>query len=887
MIRSVRRAGRQQRSLQALLKRRLLFTVGLLVLGLLLSLLVGLFATINQYNLGQQKVAIRDDLNGILNAMIDQETGLRGYIATGDTTFLGPYTTGRPTYLASLQNLRNETGENSFSNTHIVLIEVQSRADTWYDSYAQIQIQEMQAGNMTGPRSVAANAQGKALFDRFRAAMTQLQQATDEDLSNIQRQTSVFNGAIALIVILLTVAAIVGLWRVITGFASELRKQLTVLQDTTTQIGGGNLDARVGDLSYDELNQLGQNFNGMARALRRQQSVLKERDVLESVLQLNTTLTKSLDVQALTREFLDEVLSLLEVQLAALYLYQPETEQLSLLSASGVRQSELQQTFYPGEGFVGRVALSREPMLTTAPASEEAGAFQTKTILGAVIPATLYTLPLIAGDELLGVMVIGSMYPLHEKARNVLNVVSGSLAAAMSNIQSYQRIQDQADELAIRSRQQENANAELRRQRDKLTILNTALEEANQARSQFLSTMSHELRTPLTAIIGFSQIMLRGSEAATLNSRQKTNLERILKNGQHLLALINDVLDLAKIEAGRMEINYSDVNVREIIASVMEETQSIAIERGLAFTSSVEERAAHLETDEMKLRQILLNLISNALKFTSQGAVTVTASFVAASDTEPERIAIAVKDTGIGIPQDVQEHIFEAFYQADSSNTRKYGGTGLGLSIVREFTDVLGGKLEIQSSPGQGSTFTILVPAHVANHPPEQRVLRLFPEQSAARTGTVDSESPVASIPTITEQLQALSLSHLDMGKQVEDKCLVLAVDDNADVLQVIRSSLEDTAYKVVEVRDSTRVVELVHRLHPCAITLDVMMPGMNGWQILHQLKADPTTAKIPVIMLTVVSDRSTAYVLGADDYLMKPVERNALLKKLQNLCSA
>ncbi len=896
MMKSVKsRQGKPKKSLLDLLKGRLFLTVGLLLFGLVLSLFVGLFATINQYNLGEQKVAIHGDLNGILSSMIDQETGLRGYIATNDPAFLSPYNTGRPAYLSSLQQLKDATNGSDFGNTHLQLNQVEIRAEDWYNNYAQVQIQEMQVDNLAGPRSNSANATGKALFDGFRNSMTSLQQIADNELSAMQARTNTIDTSIALVAILLTIGAVIGLWRGVGGFANQLRGQLTVLQDTTTQLGEGNLNVRVGNLSYAELNQLGQNFNGMASALRRQQNMLKERDVLESVLQLNMTLASSLDLHVLAHDFLNKVLSLLDLQLAALYLYDAGTKQLSLLVAEGVRQDELQQEFRIGEGNVGWAALNRQPLLISEPTGEEGGTFKAKTVLGVVLPASLYQLPLIAGNELLGVLVVGSLYPMHEKARNVLNVVSSSLSAAMGNIRAFQRIQEQAEELEVRSRQQEGANTELRRQRDTLTLLNSALEEASQARSQFLSTMSHELRTPLTAIIGFSQIMLRDIEKAKLNSRQKTNVERILKNGQHLLALINAVLDLAKIESGRMDVTDSDVDIKKLITSVMEEMQSLAAERGLEFRQVVEERAAHLETDEMKLRQILLNLLSNALKFTPQGEITITASYVAASENESDKIEISVKDTGIGIPQEIQERIFDAFYQADNSNTRKYGGTGLGLSIVRQFTELLGGKLEMQSSMGAGSTFTIILPVHPRSQHTGRNNLRLFPghmevlstDDGANKTGRTPAN---IDEPSITEQLKSLSSSQLnreDQEGREQEKFLVLAVDDNLDVLQLIQSALENTEYSVVQVRDPSRVVELARRLRPYAVTLDVLMPSMNGWQILHQLKANPETANIPVIMLTVVSDRSTAYVLGADDYLLKPVEGETLLKKLQHLHSA
>ena len=250
----------------------------------------------------------------------------------------------------------------------------------------------------------------------------------------------------------------------------------------------------------------------------------------------------------------------------------------------------------------------------------------------------------------------------------------------------------------VRARQQ------VERQRDELILLNAALDQAQRGK-QFFSTMSHELRTPLASIIGFSQLLLADAQQAQRDRQHVRNLERILNNGQHLLALINDVLDLAKIEAGRMEVTSVQVDVRDLLTWVVEETQSLATQRHLTLRAEVEDGVNFLETSLVKLRQILLNLVSNALKFTEQGSVTVSARRVGA-----DSLALAVQDTGIGIPPDVQERIFEAFYQVDGHSTRQVGGTGLGLSIVKQLTTLLGGTIELASVPGQGSTFTVTLP---------------------------------------------------------------------------------------------------------------------------------------------------------------------------------
>ncbi|MEO8972586.1 MAG: ATP-binding protein, partial [Ktedonobacteraceae bacterium] len=424
--------------------------------------------------------------------------------------------------------------------------------------------------------------------------------------------------------------------------------------------------------------------------------------------------------------------------------------------------------------------------------------------------------------------------------------------------------------------------SEQKRMVEELMAVNAALEEANQARSQFLSTMSHELRTPLASIIGFSQMLVDDEDIANLNQQQHNDLARILKNGQHLLSLINDVLDLAKIEAGHMVVTYSQVDVRELLTSVVEETQSLTSAHHLVLRVEVDEGIDFLESNPLKLRQVLLNLVSNALKFTEQGEVTVSAKRVISPDQQGECVAIAVKDSGIGIPADVQAHIFEAFYQVDGSYTRKIGGTGLGLSIVNQLTTLLGGTIAVTSAPGLGSTFTVILPVRAVHHSIEQETPRLHAARQTEASTVFPSSGALS--PAMNNEVVAVSAHR---GATTEPNNLILAVDDNPEVIILIKAALNGTPYTVVGVQDSVQAMEMVQKLHPCAITLDVMMPGVNGWQLLHQLKANPATAAIPVMMITVLTEPTTGYVLGADAYLIKPFKSTVLLNALQHLLAS
>ncbi|GCE22796.1 ATP-binding protein [Dictyobacter kobayashii] len=869
-----------QRSLIAQLRKRLFISVAFLVLCLLLSSVASFYVSSNQQQLGEQKVALHDNINGLLQAMIDQETGLRGYIATNNSSFLQPFTSGQQNYTSYLQKLKTAISSDSFHNTALALDRVEGRVITWTNNYANPQLVNMRKGDLKTARSDNLNSRGKGYFDALRADVAFMQSTSDSDLAVLQNGVNIRGWSFLGSLIALTLIVIVYLWYTFRLYVAVQREQLDNLKSATTAFGAGDLTARVKEGRDSELNEVGLTFNNMAEVLQEQQGILKDRDILEQVMQLNTLLTESLDLSLLMQHFFQRLLSLLDVQIAALYLYDDKHKQLELSSSRGLQFAGRQTIFALGEGLVGQVAQDREPLLVTrqSPATE---AFSIKTVIGEVLPSTLYHLPLIQGNELMGVLVVGSVFSMSERTRNVIQVVASNVATAVRNTQTYEHTQQQARELAEYSHQQELSNQALRQQRDELTVLNSALEEANRVRSQFLSTMSHELRTPLASIIGFSQIIMRSEQKSPLSGRQHDNVERILKNAQHLLSLINDVLDLAKIEAGRMDIKASEIDVQELLNSVVEETRSIALERKLRLSTSVQEGITTIETDPRKVRQILLNLVSNALKFTEKGSVTVSAvrqSVPNGRDDGVEQIAISVVDTGIGISSDKQEHIFEAFYQVDNSNSRSYGGTGLGLSIVRELTLLLGGKVEIQSEEGKGSTFTIVLPIHLR----DQRFIHEMRLNTLQDQKNITTILPNEELPLIADTATLRAVHNVEPLDK--DAYLVVAVDDNPDVLQLIAASLEQTPYRVVGVQDSSKAIEIIQELRPKVITLDIMMPRVNGWQILHQLKSNPATVSIPVILLTVLEDRSAGYVLGADEYLVKPVARDALLNVLQQL---
>ena len=373
-----------------------------------------------------------------------------------------------------------------------------------------------------------------------------------------------------------------------------------------------------------------------------------------------------------------------------------------------------------------------------------------------------------------------------------------------------------------------------------------AAESANRTKSAFLANMSHELRTPMNAIIGYSEMLIE--EAEDLDLKEFTpDLNKIRSAGKHLLALINDVLDLSKIEAGKMTIYLEDFKVADMIHDVVSTIQPLIEKNGNTLDVQVAPECATMRADLTKVRQGLFNLLSNASKFTEKGRISLSASRVARP--EGDRISFAVSDTGIGMTPEQLGRLFQAFTQADASTTRKYGGTGLGLVISRKFCQMMGGDIRVESAFGQGTTFTIDLPATVSE---------IKPDAPEPKPETAPS-------------------SRASAGK----KPLIIVIDDDEDSATLLRRNLEKSGYAVEVARTGEAGIKLIKTRKPLAVTLDVMMPGMDGWSVLTSLKSDPATAHVPVIMVTMLQDRSLGFSLGASEFLTKPVSQETLRKVL------
>ncbi|MBN1262193.1 MAG: GAF domain-containing protein [Anaerolineae bacterium] len=432
-----------------------------------------------------------------------------------------------------------------------------------------------------------------------------------------------------------------------------------------------------------------------------------------------------------------------------------------------------------------------------------------------------YAVPIMIRHEVLGVLVLGQQlgHPtIDDNEMAFLHNAAVNIGVALENARLYQDAQETAEKL----------------------------KEVDRLKSEFLANMSHELRTPLNSIIGFSRVILKGIDGP-LTDMQQTDLQAIYESGKHLLSLINDILDHSKIEAGKMEFVFEPVELGTLLRSVMSTAKALVKDKPIELQQHIPDDLPVIVADERRIRQVIINVMGNASKFTEEGYIALSATH------DAQNVLIQVADTGIGIPPDRYDKVFAAFEQVDSSSTRAFGGTGLGLPVSKKFVEAHGGRIWFESEVGVGSTFYVSLP--ISGPPPD------LDEGSEAGANA-------APIPE----------------KEGDETLTVLTVDDDAGVITLFRRYLSNKGYRVVGLTQGARVVEEAKRLKPYAITLDIIMPDKNGWEVIRDLKSDPETRNIPIVVCSIVGERDKGLSMGVADYLVKPILEQDLLDALERL---
>jgi PAS domain S-box-containing protein len=526
------------------------------------------------------------------------------------------------------------------------------------------------------------------------------------------------------------------------------------------------------------------------------------------------------EMGSLASVIVHQLASYLDLQFAALFVLRNGNTYAREAAYGYPKQGGI-DNFDFGDGLLGQVAVDATP-LKVDNLPEYA---QLALGLGTVSLSSLLIYPLVHDETVVAVLELGGLRPLDEGQQGWLGKAREGLAVTIR--------------LVLDLEQRNRVEKELAEAKE-------SAESANKAKSGFLANMSHELRTPMNAILGYSEMLMEEAEDVGQDDFIP-DLKKINQAGNHLLALINDVLDLSKIESGKMEAFAEDFDVSILIDQVAGTAQPLMSKNNNKLKIERGEQLGHAHQDLTKLRQSLLNLLSNAAKFAHEGTITLKA--VRQSQADGEWLTFSVSDTGIGIRADKLDHVFDEFSQADTSTTRDYGGTGLGLPISRRFCQLLGGDLTVRSSTGKGSTFTMRIPV-------------LLPG--------ADVETPVESTPVKTDA--GLEVMHVSGAGRT-----VLVIDDDPEARDIVERFLRKDGFEVVTASSGEEGLHLAHKLQPTVITLDVMMPDMDGWSVIRALKADPVLHNVPVVMLTIVDDKSKGYTLGANDYLTKPVDRDQL----------
>lgn len=729
---------------------------------------------------------------------------------------------------------------------------------------------------------------------------------------------------IAIVAVTVLIAMLITVW-----MTRSVVRQLDEVTDVMTGVPFGTSDKlpRLNVGSHDEIGRIAIAFNEMATALEERveqeneynQAMQAHSWLKTKLAEVTSTVQGVQDIYMLAHMVITKMTPLVGASYGVFYIAEEQGLQsyLKKLAAYADRGAEGGAPgFAFGQGLVGQAAVENKMiLLEEVPDSY----IQISSALGTASPASIIVLPIAFEGQVLAVIEMASFAGFSSLHQTLLEEVNDTIGVAINRIANYTKIgkllkeaqamteelQSQSEELQLQQEELITINEQLEDQYKKseqkskeLELAKLALEEktrevvmGSKYKSEFLANMSHELRTPLNSLLILSQMLADNSDG-NLTDKQVEFAQTVYSSGHDLLNLINDVLDLAKIEAGKMEIHAASVYLQDIHRYVERQFSQVAKRQGLEFTVNLaDDLPQTFGTDEQRLQQVIKNLLSNAFKFTESGSVSLQ---IRRADEEiavhyPELrssqtvLAISVTDTGIGIAEENQEVIFEAFRQADGTTSRKYGGTGLGLSICREITGLLGGVIELDSVEGKGSTFTVYLPEHEEQ---EQLEIEQADQEIAAGLQIDQSREVIATLPEETafaleEQPSGLQSSNLRLdGKKV------LVVDDDMRNVFALTTALESHQIKVVFAENGREGIEMLEAHDDIDMVLmDIMMPEMDGYEAMRQIRQHPKYEGLPIIALTakaMKNDREKCIAAGASDYISKPVQLEQLFSLMR-----
>lgn len=719
----------------------------------------------------------------------------------------------------------------------------------------------------------------------------------------------------------------------------EMQDSLQLIVDQMKKVADGDYSVTITPKS--ENDQLSISLNKMTLALSRASAEnLRQNWIKTGQNILNEKMRGDKDLHALTVDIVTFLAEYLNAQVGAVYLPDDEERTLSLYgSYAFVKRKKLSDRFEMGEGLIGQAAFGRQTIsLTDVPEDYTRIASAT----GDMRPRNVLVQPLTHDNKLMGVIELASKDEFDDNKMEFIRMISENVAISISSSLArlklaalLQQTQHQAEELQTQQEELKVSNEELEEQtkalkaserelqsqQEELRVTNEELEEkthyletqkneinqknfelertktdleekaheleiTGKYKSEFLANMSHELRTPLNSLLILSKNLLQNKKQ-NLSADQLESIEIINKSGKDLLNLINEILDLSKIESGKMELNIETIRVTDIANSIQQNFNHVILEKGLSLEVSVSpEMPETIRTDLIRFEQVIKNLVSNAVKFTHQGGVTV--EFLSAplhrnynrADINPgDFFALKVTDTGIGIPKEKQLIIFEAFQQADGSTSRQYGGTGLGLSICREIVKLFGGEIQLESQQDKGSTFTVFLP------------FKLSADGSGSKAKAFSSER-LYSLQGSDAKIQKENFSEFTSLKPVDDDKsqlagddhIILVIEDDVNFARVLKKQCHEKGFKFLHAVTGESGLKMAGKYLPDAIMLDIKLPGIDGITVLDRLKDDPKIRHIPVHIMSGLEETIDVYQKGAIGYLQKPIDEEMMDKAFSKL---
>jgi HAMP domain-containing protein/signal transduction histidine kinase/DNA-binding response OmpR family regulator len=764
-------------------------------------------------------------------------------------------------------------------------------------------------GDLKQSLTVEAKGEIAALADTINAMIATLATFADQ-VTTVAREVGVEGklGGQA------SVPGAAGTWKDLTDnvnqLAANLTTQVRAIAEVATAVTKGDLTRSIKVAAQGEVAALKDNINEMIRNLKDTTLKNSEQDWLKTNLaKFSRMLQGQRDLLTVGRLILSELAPVVSAQQGLFYTLDSSGERPQLHLLGSYATAERTNVFDLGEGLIGQCALENKKILLGNVPKDY---MQISSGLGAAAPRNVIVLPVVFEGQVKAVLELASFEGFSPTHQAFLDDLMESIGIVLNTIQANTRTEDlltqsqslarelQSQQLVLQKTNQEleekayllaEQNAEVERKNQEVEQARQALEEkakqlalTSKYKSEFLANMSHELRTPLNSLLILSDQLSRNPDG-NLSPKETEFAKTIHSAGNDLLRLINDILDLSKIESGTVVIDVGEVRFRELADYVERTFRHVAQSKGVDFAIELEPHLPRaLITDSKRVQQVIKNMLSNAFKFTEQGRVVLSVARatrgwtpgLATLDQARGVFAISVSDTGIGIPNEKQQIVFEAFQQADGSTSRKYGGTGLGLTISREIAHLLGGEIRLQSAPGEGSTFTLYLPQSYSVPKPAPRaeaeaaqaeVARLKSELEAARH--VEEEDAAAALPQVADDRELV---------RGGDR-LLLIIDNDENFARFLLDMAHDNGFKGIVATRGAEAIALARERKPDAVTLDIQLPDINGWRVLDRLKSDTTTRHIPVYVITTEDDQGRGPQLGAIGLLNKPIKNKEMLE--------